>query len=254
MKSVAMRSPGLTRVTFEPTFSTMPAPSWPPTIGRSTARSPVTKWSSEWHRPDAITRTRTSLSPGSSTTRSWTSHLPPTSWMTAPRACCMALLLLLVPGPRPGRRDSWWVVVRSGCAQRRLGATLALAAAADELRQDHGDDQRPAVEELLDVLLGAEQLETGDAGDQEVHGNQRAPGVEAADPEHGRTQEAGGERRQQERRAGDRVGAGRGAGVDDAGEAGEPGRDDERPAPEAGHVDAVEARDVAALADEQQAL
>src|SRR5438270_461255 len=52
----------------------MPAPSWPPMYGRATGRSPVIRCMSEWQRPAATYRIRTSPSSGSRTSTSMTSH------------------------------------------------------------------------------------------------------------------------------------------------------------------------------------
>ena len=65
-------SPGASQLTLAPTFSTTPAPSWPPMIGSSNGRSPVSRCSSEWHRPEAAILTSTSLSLGSSSSISST--------------------------------------------------------------------------------------------------------------------------------------------------------------------------------------
>ena len=67
-------SPTFVRVTPGPTDSTMPAPSWPPTTGIRIGASPFWMWSSEWHMPAAIIRTRTSCGPGGSSESSVTSH------------------------------------------------------------------------------------------------------------------------------------------------------------------------------------
>ena len=58
--------------------------------------------------------------------------------------------------------------------------------------------RRAAVEELLDEGLDAEQLQPGDAGDEEVDGDERADRVEAARHDRRRAEERRGERRQQE--------------------------------------------------------
>ena len=60
MKPNTTWSPGFSQLTFSPTSSTTPAPSWPPIIGSSNGRSPVTRCSSEWHIPDAAILTSTS--------------------------------------------------------------------------------------------------------------------------------------------------------------------------------------------------
>src|SRR5215207_6291311 len=65
-------SPGCNHDTFSPTSSTTPAPSWPPMIGSSNGRSPVTRCSSEWHIQDAASFTSTSPGPGASSSTSST--------------------------------------------------------------------------------------------------------------------------------------------------------------------------------------
>src|SRR6516225_2957964 len=76
-------SPGLSRLTPVPTSSTTPAPSCPPTIGYRTGMSPVRRWSSEWQRPAAANRIRTSPSLGGSRSISMTSQSLPMSLSTA---------------------------------------------------------------------------------------------------------------------------------------------------------------------------
>ena len=78
MKATATWSPSATWVTLGPTSVTMPAPSWPPTIGNmdltpiisrtsgGALMSPVRRCSSEWHMPDQTICTRTSRLPGGS--------------------------------------------------------------------------------------------------------------------------------------------------------------------------------------------
>src|SRR5215218_2127423 len=58
-------SPGLTRVTDEPTSSTTPAPSCPSTPGSGNGSPPLATPRSVWHSPAATIRTRTSSSRGS---------------------------------------------------------------------------------------------------------------------------------------------------------------------------------------------
>ena len=90
MYEQTIRSPGLTRRTSGPTDSTTPAPSWPPTIGNRTRASPEVMWSSEWHSPDACSRTRISCAFGSSSCRS-TSSQP----MCGPRAIAARVVILI---------------------------------------------------------------------------------------------------------------------------------------------------------------
>src|SRR5690348_15062998 len=67
-------SPSATWLTLPPTLTTTPAPSWPPTTGNGIGMSPVTRCSSEWHSPLAVSLTRTSLSFGASSSTSSTCH------------------------------------------------------------------------------------------------------------------------------------------------------------------------------------
>jgi len=60
-------SPGWTSLTPGPTFSTMPAPSCPTTMGKRTGASPLAKCQSERHSPVATSLSSTSPSFGSST-------------------------------------------------------------------------------------------------------------------------------------------------------------------------------------------
>src|SRR5205807_9107158 len=50
---------------------------------------------------------------------------------------------------------------------------------AHQLRESDGEDEAAPVEEVLDEGLDAEDREAGDAGDEEVDGDGRAPRVEA---------------------------------------------------------------------------
>src|ERR1700735_391882 len=97
-----IRSPGLTRRTPGPTDSTTPAPSCPPTIGKRTGASPWVMWSSEWHSPDACSRTRTSCAFGSSSCSSASSQP-----MCGPRAMAARVVILIWLRPflaGPGHR------------------------------------------------------------------------------------------------------------------------------------------------------
>src|SRR5688500_8721849 len=66
-------SPGLTLVTPAPTVSTMPAASWPSTIGSGKGQSPFMMCQSLWHTPAALTRTRASPACGPCCSTSTTS-------------------------------------------------------------------------------------------------------------------------------------------------------------------------------------
>src|SRR5688572_13562464 len=68
----------------------IPAPSWPPTIGKRTGASPWVMWSSEWHRPEALNLTRTSWAFGSSSCRSVSSQP-----MCGPRAMAAWVVMLI---------------------------------------------------------------------------------------------------------------------------------------------------------------
>ena len=78
-KEVTTWSPSLTRLTPGPHFSMIPAPSWPPTIGKRGTMSPWRRCSSEWHRPAATQRISTSLALGSSSSSSTISQSVPVS-------------------------------------------------------------------------------------------------------------------------------------------------------------------------------
>ena len=67
-------SPGASQLTPSPTSCTTPAPSWPPMIGSSNGRSPVTRCSSLWHMPLAAIFTSTSPGLGGSSSISSTLH------------------------------------------------------------------------------------------------------------------------------------------------------------------------------------
>src|SRR5437870_10196 len=71
------------------------------------------------------------------------------------------------------------------CWTRPSGWRLASSAEilglplAHQLRESDGEDEAAPVEEVLDEGLDAEDREAGDAGDEEVDGDGRAPRVEA---------------------------------------------------------------------------
>src|SRR3979409_539198 len=56
------------------------------------------------------------------------------------------------------------------------------STSSSDLREPPGDYQRATVEQLLHEVLNPEQLQSGDAGNEEVHGDERADCVEAAGP------------------------------------------------------------------------
>src|SRR5579875_445378 len=109
-------SPTDSLVTPGPTCSTMPAPSCPPTIGYLTGMSPVRRWSSEWHRPDATNRTRTSPVFGSSRSSSAISKSLPTSLSTAAR-------VFMHTHPHPGTH-SLGAIIRSPAPVGHCGVVL----------------------------------------------------------------------------------------------------------------------------------
>ena len=89
-----------------------------------------------------------------------------------------------------------------------------------------------AVEQVLHVGRGAEDRQAGDPGDQEVHGDQRAPRVEAPGHDRGRPEEGGGDTRAAgSRGARGRIRAAGRAGVEHAGERGDQHAGDDQRAP-----------------------
>ena len=78
-KEVTTWSPSFTRETPGPSFSMIPAPSWPPTIGKRGTMSPWRRCSSEWHKPAATQRISTSPCLGSSRSSSAISQSRPVS-------------------------------------------------------------------------------------------------------------------------------------------------------------------------------
>ena len=78
LETVAMTtwSPAFTRVTSEPTASTMPAPSWPISDGAGHGMVPSSRLTSLWHTPAATSRTSTSSGPGSITSTSLRTSAP----------------------------------------------------------------------------------------------------------------------------------------------------------------------------------
>src|SRR5258708_25051064 len=76
-------SPSLTWSTPGPTSTTLPAPSCPPTTGNGIGMSPVTRCSSEWHRPLAVSLTRTSFAFGGSSSASSICHFSCAPYSTA---------------------------------------------------------------------------------------------------------------------------------------------------------------------------
>ncbi len=84
--SVTTRSPGRTLVTASPTRSTIPAPSWPRTVGAyPDGSAPEAVYMSVWHTPQASRRTSTSPAFGSASSTSVTLSGAPNSSSTAAR-------------------------------------------------------------------------------------------------------------------------------------------------------------------------
>src|SRR5947199_270145 len=110
---------------------------------------------------------------------------------------------------------------------RSIIARSVRRAPARELRESDREHERAAVEELLDERLHTEQLQAGDAGDEEVDGRDRADRVEPPGNDRRRAQERRSERRQQKAEAGRRVGGAERARVEDAGESADQAGDDE---------------------------
>ena len=69
-KVITTRCPTVIPGTSLPTCSTIPAASWPSSIGTGRRRLPSTTERSEWHTPATSTRTSTSCGPGSSSSSS----------------------------------------------------------------------------------------------------------------------------------------------------------------------------------------
>src|SRR5262245_16513172 len=92
------------------------------------------------------------------------------------------------------RSPCWW----NEAVLRVLGLCHANRAATlrHGLREQNGDQERTAVEELLDVERHAELLQTSDARCQEVHSTHRAPDVEPAGPYGGCPKERASKGRQ----------------------------------------------------------
>ncbi len=101
-KLITTWSPTSTSVTPSPISVTTPAPSWPPRIGSGTGMSPVTRCSSEWHRPLATILTRTSWAFGGSSSISSTSHFWPNPHSTA----ALVFIALLQQDGNLASRDS----------------------------------------------------------------------------------------------------------------------------------------------------
>src|SRR6476660_2059916 len=123
-------SPGTKPVTPSPISTTVPAPSWPPTMGNigirpylratslETDMSPLRMWSSEWHRPAAAISTSTSPVRGGSSSKSSTDRGPPTSCRIAARLLICSLVLPAQPA---------WAIGDGKCLRRSERHTDDLA-------------------------------------------------------------------------------------------------------------------------------
>src|ERR1700733_464136 len=129
-----------------PTCSTTPDPSWPPAMGSMPVRrSPVAKWSSEWHRPAATIRTNNSSWRGSSKSNSMHSYWPGEDLMTAPRVrmnCPLVWSAGVAVTPRqnsyqPGKKQA-----SPGGAGFIPGASAGLAAHRGHVDQEVVGHQR----------------------------------------------------------------------------------------------------------------
>src|SRR5580698_4863852 len=82
---------------------TIPAPSCPPTTGRTAGKSPVMLWSSLWHSPANSSLTRTSPGLGSASVQSTISQWRPTSQQTAARVLVGTASHPFQRTPRPAK-------------------------------------------------------------------------------------------------------------------------------------------------------
>src|ERR1700722_9752878 len=74
-----------------------------------------------------------------------------------------------------------------------VGSELLLLSSAHQLGQRDGDDERAAVEHLLDERAEAEKDQAGDPSDQEIDGDRCAPRIETARRDARRAQKGRGE-------------------------------------------------------------
>src|SRR5580704_2277208 len=136
-------SPVRTVVTSGPTASTMPAPSWPSTIGRSSGKRPIpsTTCRSLWQTPVATVRTSTSRPKGLS--MSMASIVSGSSTLRK-TAACMSMLPSIAS--RLGRRSQ-------NCGLAGYGQDCRFDVVIDrDQGVDAGDCQN-----LLDVVGGRQQ-------------------------------------------------------------------------------------------------
>src|SRR3954471_21798229 len=141
----------------------IPAPSWPPTIGKRGIRSPWRRCSSEWHRPAATQRIRTSPCLGSSSSSSPISQSVPVSRRNA----ALVFTRLLPSGTWGGDATGPWFPRRSrsagerggGLRQARVGA-LGLAVVGQDRRVP--DAVLGPVDELVLQDLAHARVAAGD--------------------------------------------------------------------------------------------
>ena len=131
--------------------------------------------------------------------------------------------------PRPGcsRSPGRPLSSEAGAAAGTSHSSSLLAPLLDHLRRRDGDHQGGAVEHALHPGLNAQDGKPGDAGHQEVHGDERAPRIEAARSDRRAAEEGRSERGQQEGVARHGIGCSCGPGVQDPAGCGDDARGDE---------------------------
>src|ERR1700761_7164474 len=133
MKLNTTWSPGESHDTWLPTDLTTPAPSCPPMQGSRIGMSPVTRWSSEWHMPDACNSIRTSVAFGASSSMVSIDHGVLRSNRTA---ACVCTAVLNSFWPFRASTDNGLIFDEAGDA---LGATLAPYAGLLEAAERAGE-------------------------------------------------------------------------------------------------------------------
>src|SRR6266542_1112818 len=137
LKLIPTRSPAATFVTFAPTRSTTPAPSWPSTAGSGTGYHWSRTIRSVWQMPAAATFTSTSSGRSSSTSSVCTANGAPFASVTA---AWISMSLPLSTGPC--RRDDYSRLSADPSELRELWVKLRRAPARVAAQQ---------VGQLLDV-------------------------------------------------------------------------------------------------------
>src|SRR5438552_10786066 len=122
---------------------------------------------------------------------------------------------------------------------------------AHQLRERDGEDEAAAVEEVLDEGLDAEDREAGDAGDEEIDGDGRAPRIEAPRRDARRSEKGRREGGEQEGQARERVGGADGAAIEESGDRAQDARREKAEETDAIDPDAAQARDLAPAPDEE---